>query len=168
MRFVTSDPRSAGLAGRIGDVVHYVTGGAATALFRYGNGDTEWIEALADGQAEVVTADPRSGGLDRRVGSRVLYVPVSGPSVLLYRYSSAAATNWCTWSLFSYQPLDSDLTAIAALSTTGLVERTGSGTAAIRALGVGASTSVPTRANADARYSRRGRAVAMLIAPPYL
>jgi hypothetical protein len=31
----------------------------------------------------------------------------------------------------SYQPLDSDLTAIAGLSTTGIIERTGTGTAAI-------------------------------------
>ncbi len=53
----------------------------------------------------------------------------------------------------TYQPADSDLSAIAALATTGLVERTGAGTAAIRALGVGASTSVPTLADADARYA---------------
>jgi len=31
----------------------------------------------------------------------------------------------------SYQPLDSDLTAFAGLSTTGIIERTGTGTAAI-------------------------------------
>jgi hypothetical protein len=34
----------------------------------------------------------------------------------------------------TYQPLDSDLTAIAALATTGLIARTGSGTAAIRTI----------------------------------
>jgi hypothetical protein len=50
------------------------------------------------------------------------------------------------------QPLDADLTAIAGLSTNGLVERTGAGTAAIRAIGVAASTDVPTRADADGRY----------------
>jgi len=50
------------------------------------------------------------------------------------------------------QPLDADLTAIAALSTTGLVERTGAGTAAIRSIGVGAGTSVPTTADGDARW----------------
>jgi len=50
------------------------------------------------------------------------------------------------------QPLDADLTAIAALSTNGLVERTGAGTAAIRAIGVTASTDIPSRADADARY----------------
>jgi hypothetical protein len=50
------------------------------------------------------------------------------------------------------QPLDADLTAIAGLSTTGLVERTGAGAAAIRAIGVGTGPSVPTRDDADARY----------------
>ena len=38
-------------------------------------------------------------------------------------------------SLAGYQPLDSDLTAIAALTTSGLVERTGAGTATTRSLG---------------------------------
>ncbi len=37
-------------------------------------------------------------------------------------------------------------------STNGLMERTGSGAYAVRAIGVGALTSVPTRADADTRY----------------
>lgn len=53
----------------------------------------------------------------------------------------------------TYQPVDADLTAIAALTTAGLVERTGAGTAAIRTIGVAASADVPDRAAADTRYA---------------
>ena len=49
--------------------------------------------------------------------------------------------------------LDADLTAVAGLTGTGLVERTGTDAMAIRALGVGTTAAVPTRADADARYA---------------
>lgn len=42
----------------------------------------------------------------------------------------------------AYQPLDSDLTALAALSSTGFVARTGAGTAAARSLVPGAGISI--------------------------
>jgi hypothetical protein len=54
----------------------------------------------------------------------------------------------------TYQPLDADLTALAGLSATaGLLEQTGAAAFTKRAFGVGAGTSVPTTADADARYA---------------
>ena len=53
----------------------------------------------------------------------------------------------------SRQESDATLTALAGLdAAAGMVEQTGTDAFAKRALGVGATTSIPTRADADARY----------------
>lgn len=52
------------------------------------------------------------------------------------------------------QAQDSDLNALAALSTTGLINRTGAGAVATRAIGVAATTDIPDRAAADTRWFR--------------
>lgn len=52
-----------------------------------------------------------------------------------------------------WQTLDATLTALAALdSTAGLLEQTGADTFARRAIGVSTTTSIPTRADGDARW----------------
>lgn len=57
-------------------------------------------------------------------------------------------------ALDAKQPLASKLTALAGMDTSlGVVEQTGDNTFAKRALGVGAATSVLTRADGDARFA---------------
>jgi hypothetical protein len=105
--------------------------------------DKGWIRVNADGTVQNRTdAEARD---DLSLGTAAL-----ADSTDFDAAGSAAAAQAA--AIAASQPVDADLTAIAGLSTNGLVERTGAGTAAIRAIGVGAGSSVPTRDDADARY----------------
>ena len=57
---VTADPRTAGLARRIGATCLYVTGGTGTPLYKYGPAATDWCEW--DPVAKYVTDAIAAGG----------------------------------------------------------------------------------------------------------
>lgn len=94
--WTTTNPQTTGLAASVGTMAYYVTGGAATQLYKYAGANTNWCIIPSTGAGEVVTADPRSGGLARQIGTRVLYVS-GGVGIALYKYGTGN-TNWATWS----------------------------------------------------------------------
>jgi len=68
--------------------------------------------------------------------------------------TTAFVTSAISTAAGSYQPIDADLTALAASpATAGLVERTGAAAYTTRLIGVANATDIPTRADADARYA---------------
>ncbi len=93
--FTTADPRSGGgRAGKIGELVNYVTAGAATTLVKYGNANTNWAVVVSPGIPldEFVVADPTSG-LARAVNTIVGYV--TGGNVVTYIKYGGADNAWC-------------------------------------------------------------------------
>lgn len=118
-----------------------------------GGGATWTIDALAVTDAKVAAANK-----DGAVGTPSMRTLGTGAL-------QAAAGDHAHAGV--YQPLDADLTALAASpATAGLVERTGAATYTTRALGVAAGTDVPTTADADARYAAIAHTHVGLQGPP--
>lgn len=124
--------------------------GKAATVHTHAQGDvTGLVAALA---AKATPAD---------IAASIAALVASSPATLdtLNELATALANDpafatTMTTALAGKQPLHAILTALAALdNTAGLLEQTGAATFVRRLLGVGASTSVPTRADADARYA---------------
>jgi hypothetical protein len=129
---------------------------------RFGDSQYDDVDesAVPENLSFLVKDTSGSGTATKEITLDVLAVILGGLSV---------ATTWGTITgtlssqtdlnsaLAGKQTLDVTLTALAALdSSAGILEQTGADTFTKRALGVGASTSVPTRADADARYALVG------------
>lgn len=100
MRFVTTDPRSAGLADSVGSVLGYVTGGALYTLVKAGTGNTDWAHVrpvvipapMESTKCPAVATDPSSGGRAGNIGEIVLYY-TGGVGVYYIKYGTGS-TDW--------------------------------------------------------------------------
>jgi hypothetical protein len=120
--------------------------------------------ASASMAAHLLAADPHPNYLTAAEGSS-LYASASAPAAAVAAHEGLADPHPQYLVVAEgdarYQGLDATLAALSALDgTTGVVEQTGPDTFSKRALGVGAAGSIPTRADADARYDPLGAAQA--------
>lgn len=136
----------------------YLTNSEASALF-------EALGAASSSvAAHLLAADPHPQYLTADEGSS-LYASAAAPNAAVAAHEGLADPHPQYLVVAEgdarYQSISALLAALAGLDTsTGLVEQTGSTSFAKRALGVGAAGSIPTRADADARYDPLGAAAA--------
>jgi hypothetical protein len=114
--------------------------------------------------AHLLAADPHPDYLTAAEGSS-LYASAAAPAAAVAAHEGLSDPHPQYLVVAEgdarYQGLDSTLGALSALDgTAGVVEQTGPDSFTIRAIGVGAAGSLPTRADADARYDALGAAAA--------
>jgi hypothetical protein len=114
--------------------------------------------------AHLLAEDPHPQYLTAAEGSS-LYASAAAPAAAVAAHEGLADPHPQYLVILEgdarYQGISAILAALAGLDTSaGLVEQTGATSFAKRAIGVGAAGSVPTRADADARYDAIGAAAA--------
>lgn len=139
-----------------------LTAADASAGLPYVSAANTWASATYSGMLSVVSGAWKVVGLRESGGTDLTIGAISGSKLLGVASGSVGGVTVGTglslsagtlavdtstiatqaWVGAGYQPLDSDLTAIAALSSTGLVARTGSGTAAARTITGGSGVTV--------------------------